>query len=62
LKNWKTTLAGGLAVLAGFLHAGGIGIGHFGSMDFTQIVQLLATGAVGLLAKDHNVTGGKVQQ
>ncbi len=56
LSSWKTTLFGALSVLAGFLHAGGVTLGHFGSTDIISLIGALSAGAVGLLAKDHNVT------
>lgn len=55
-KNWKTSLLGGLAIagsLAQCFHTGHVDFGCLGSF----------VAGLGLLfAKDHNVTGGTVQQ
>lgn len=60
-KNWKTTLAG---VLGFIIQAAPAlpHIGHFGSTDFTSLTGGIATLLVGLLAKDHDVTGGDRNQ
>ena len=53
MKNWKTTLAGlGAAFLQ--LLAGGMTAKNAGVA--------IGLAAIGALAKDHNVTGGQVQQ
>lgn len=60
LKNWKTTLTGilaGLAICGNALHTSGVNIGHFGAGDFTQLIGGLAVAALGVFAKDHNVSG-----
>lgn len=51
MKNWRTTLAG--------LAAGGFNLFANGN-SWKQVVMSLALAGVGLLAKDHNVTGGTV--
>jgi hypothetical protein len=59
MKNWKTTTAGILAALAQIavpLLSSGVGL------TWKTVVPAVLTGAVGILAKDSNVTGGTVQQ
>lgn len=56
MRNWKTTLAGILAILGV-----AVKIASTGQGDASDLAAFLA--GVGLLmAKDHNVTGGTVQQ
>lgn len=57
MKNWKTTLAGIVAVLPLLAQA----IGHPISADVASAIQTIAV-ALGLFsAKDNNVTGGTKQ-
>jgi hypothetical protein len=53
MKNWMTSLFGILAGAAG-LFANGLG--------WKQVLVALATAALGLVAKDSNVTGGTINQ
>jgi hypothetical protein len=53
MKNWKTTVAG---FVAGFLQL------YAGGMNLKSAAIATALAALGLLAKDRNVTGGTVQQ
>lgn len=48
-RNWKTTLAG--------LLSGGLNLFANG-MGWKQILLTVGLGALGAVAKDHNVTGG----
>lgn len=64
--NWKTTLAG---IFGGFLLAFGPAVGARLSGDKTappitanSVLTGLAVAAVGVLSKDHDVTGGTRQQ
>jgi len=52
-KNWQTTILG-IVMAAAQLHQGGLTWGN------AAIAALMA--AFGLVAKDHNVTGGSVSQ
>ncbi len=65
MKNWKTSLlgflAGGAQVATVLSHAG-LTLGHWGGTDFLSLFGAISTVALGLYAKDHNVTGGSVQQ
>ena len=53
MKNWKTTLAGciGAAVLVV------LNLYQTGTVDWRTLVMAAAIAAVGVLAKDLNVTG-----
>ncbi len=53
MKNWKTTLLG--------LGAGALNMFANGT-NWKQVLLSLALAAFGVVAKDHNVTGGAVQQ
>lgn len=56
MKNWKTTVAGIAAVLG--VVAKVVSSGHMDAADIGAF-----TAGVGLImAKDHNVTGGNVEQ
>lgn len=53
MKNWKTTLAGiGAAALNMFANGA----------NWKNVLVSLGLAALGLVSKDHNVTGGSVQQ
>jgi len=60
-KNWKTTLLGIIGGVPQLLAGSGFGVvgGHF---DWHTFLSGLAVVGLGLVAKDHNVTGGSVQQ
>ena len=62
LTNWKTTAAGGAAVLGVVVHVlNAVSTGDFSGIGAADITSLIA--GVGLLfAKDNNVTGGTVKQ
>lgn len=65
IKNWKTSLLGilaGGAQIAGLLSHSGITVGHWGGTDFLSLFAALSTVALGLHAKDNNVTGGTIHQ
>lgn len=53
MKNWKTSLFG--------LAAGALNLFANGA-NWKQVALSVGIVAVGLAAKDHNVTGGTVQQ
>ena len=53
MKNWKTSLFGTLS---------GIAYAVTGQHDWKHILVAVLMAAAGLVAKDHNVTGGTVQQ
>lgn len=60
MKNWKTTVAGvGFAVL-NILLAGPQT--PDGKINWSSFAVSAGIAALGALAKDHNVTGGTVQQ
>jgi hypothetical protein len=52
-NNWKTTVAG--------LAAGGFNLFANG-MNWKQVLLSVGIAFVGLVAKDHNVTGGTITQ
>lgn len=58
MKNWKTTLAGciGAALLVV------LNLYQTGTVDWRTLVMAAAIAAVGVLAKDLNVTGGTIKQ
>jgi hypothetical protein len=58
MKNWKTTIAGCLT--AGIYAAAALL--QQGNMDWKDIAVTAGLAAVGVLAKDMNVTGGSVTQ
>jgi hypothetical protein len=58
MKNWKTSLIG-LGIGAGNLAIDMLGSSHFNLKSFLFSVGI---GALGLVAKDSNVTGGTVHQ
>jgi len=60
-KNWKTTLLGIIGGVPQLLAGSGFGAvgGHF---DWHTFLSGLAVVGLGLVAKDHDVTGGSVQQ
>lgn len=63
MTNWKTTLGGAGAILAALaslatMFSKGQVDGNILLTDFGVV----AAGVTGLFAKDHNVTGGTVQQ
>jgi hypothetical protein len=62
LKNWKTSLLGIAAGLPMLLHGAGVSLGHVGNGDWITFVQGLFVAALGLAAKDHDVTGGTTPQ
>jgi hypothetical protein len=58
MKNWKTTLFGGLT-------AAGLGLSQSDDpilKTIGQILMVVAPVLLGIFAKDSNVTGGMVQQ
>ncbi len=64
MKNWKTTLAGliaGLPVMADALITA-YQAGAFTGKTGAQLVLGIGLVLFGALAKDHNVTGGTIQQ
>ena len=61
-KSWKTSLMGVLAGLPMLLHGAGVSIGHVGTGDWITFLQGLFVAGIGLAAKDHDVTGGSIQQ
>lgn len=61
MKNWKTTAAG----VAVILTAAGHLLTAVTSGDFSTLSTdgpLIFAGIIGLVSKDHNVTGGDVRQ
>ena len=56
MKNWKTTASGILAAAGQLLPMWGV------PMEVSQAVSVLGLFLLGLFSKDHNVTGGSVQQ
>jgi hypothetical protein len=58
MKNWKTTLCG----VAGGIVVAVIPILQTGGVNLKDLAIGAALGALGVLAKDLNVTGGKVGQ
>jgi hypothetical protein len=58
MKSWKTTVAAVIAGMAQLLPTMGIGV----NPDVAQAISAVGLFVLGLLAKDFNVTGGKVQQ
>lgn len=54
MGNWKTTLAG--------IFAGGASLFSTPVHGWQQWLTAIMITAIGVLAKDHNVTGGSVQQ
>lgn len=58
MKNWKTTVAGLVLSLLQFAPH----FGHIGTMTIDQWLLAIGTFGAGLVAKDHNVTGGTVSQ
>ena len=58
LSNWKTTVTGivlaALQIVPQF--------GHIGSLTIRDWLTAIGTITLGALAKDHNVTGGTIQQ
>ena len=63
VKNWKTTLAGLVVGIPLILHGSGVDhVGHVGSTDWLGIVSGIGALFMGAYSKDHNVTGGSVQQ
>lgn len=58
MKNWKTTLIGVI---------GGIGLAVFqliakGSLDPQTLIEAATVAGIGILSKDHDVTGGTIVQ
>lgn len=62
MKNWKTTLWGGLLAILLGLQTYGVKIGHVGNGDYVGLATAIAAGALGVSSKDNNVTGGDVKQ
>jgi hypothetical protein len=56
IKSWQTTLIGCVALVVGgyLLYAGRI--------TWDQFLLFLSVFGIGLTAKDHNVTGGTIEQ
>ncbi len=59
MKNWKTTLTGLLTALPTLLNLFGI---TSIPADVVQGITALGVFVIGLVAKDHNVTGGTTAQ
>jgi hypothetical protein len=57
-KNWKTTLIG----VGGAIAMGGGQLISAGIFDWKVYIQMAFMAALGIVAKDSNVTGGTVQQ
>lgn len=56
MKNWKTTASG-------LLSASGTLLPQFGvSVDVANAISVLGLALLGYFSKDHNVTGGTVEQ
>ena len=53
MKNWRTTVAG---LVAAFLQL------YAGGMNLKSAAAAAGLAALGAFAKDHNVTGGSIQQ
>lgn len=65
MKNWKTSLFGilaGIGLVSQTLSSGGFHVGHVGAGDVLGLIGGVCAAVVGVVAKDHNVTGGTVQQ
>lgn len=60
MKNWKTTLLGFIAGITGGTATGWTK--PDGSINFFAVAAAVVTALFGYFAKDHDVTGGKVQQ
>lgn len=61
LKNKKTTIAGIAAILTGVAEfANAISAGDYSHLE--TAIAAIVTGVGLIAAKDHNVTGGSVQQ
>lgn len=58
MKNWKTTIAG----VIGAVVTTAVTLYQTGTLDIKTIVTACALAAIGILAKDLNVTGGTSQQ
>jgi len=60
MKNWKTTVCGIVAA-----SAAGVAATYMASdpmiAKIAGVIAAIATGAMGILAKDRNVTGGNVR-
>jgi hypothetical protein len=61
-KNWLTSIFGLLAGIPLLLHQSGVTVGHLGSGDWLTLISAIGAAGLGLSAKDHNVTGGSVDQ
>ena len=59
MKNWKTTVAGLLAALPQLLLALGI---FPANSPIANLISAASLVVMGLVAKDHNVTGGDTPQ
>jgi hypothetical protein len=58
MKNWKTTLTGGLFVLLSFFGQSGVKVGRIGTTDWLALAQATAGIAFAAQTKDKDVTGG----
>ena len=58
MKNWKTTAIG----IGGAIAMGGGQLLMSGNLDWKAYVQMAFMAALGIAAKDFNVTGGMIQQ
>ena len=58
MKNWKTTLAGVLGAVVTVA----VSLYQTGTVDVQTWITAIVMAALGVLAKDLNVTGGSVQQ
>ena len=62
-KNIWTSLFGAMAALPNLLPLFGIAsFGHIGSVSVSQLISGVGIAALGMSAKDRNVTGGTVPQ
>lgn len=52
MRHWRTTLFGMLMGSATLAHGMGISLGHFGAVDFIQLVQVISAAALGISAAD----------
>lgn len=62
MKNWKTTLAGLFAALPQLVALIAPLFGFTPPMEIVTGVSAIGVAAIGVLAKDHNVTGGTIDQ
>ena len=61
MKSWKTTTLGVLTI-AGALIGAGVHLLQGQTVDWSTVSAAIMAGAGLISAKDHNVTGGTIQQ